>query len=118
MSAENLSLIAGTLLSLVFSYVPGAKGWFTQFDPQVKRLIMLGLIIISAGVVYSLACLGWGTEFGINLQCSQSGLFALVEQVVLTIIANQGVYAISPHPTKHQKGGLAQPGHSSDRGPK
>ena len=96
MSAENLSLIAGTVLSLVFSYVPGASAWFMQFDAQVKRLIMLGLIILSAGVVFGLSCLGWGSSFGIQLSCDQPGLFGLIRQVVLAIIANQGVYAISP----------------------
>ena len=89
MSSENLSLIAGTVLSLVFSYVPGAKGWFMQFGPQVKRLIMLVLIILSAGAVYGLACLGWGNELGITLSCDQTGLFGLLRQVVLAIIANQ-----------------------------
>jgi hypothetical protein len=97
MSAENLSLIAGTSLSLVFSYVPGASSWFMQFDAQIKRLIMLGLIILSAGVVFGLSCLGWGTSFGIQLSCDQPGWFGLIRQVVLAIIANQGVYAISPH---------------------
>ena len=96
MSAENLSLIAGTVLSLGFSYIPGASDWFTRFDAEIKRLIMLGLISLSAGIIYGLSCLGWGESFGIQLSCDQSGLFGLVRQVVLAIIANQGVYAISP----------------------
>ena len=99
MSAESLSLIAGTVLSLIFSYVPGAKGWYLQFNGQVKRLIMLALISLSAGIVFGLSCLGWGSEFGITLSCDQAGMFGLVRQVVLAIIANQGIYAISPHTT-------------------
>ena len=97
MSAENLSLTAGTVLSLVFSYIPGAKGWFMRFDPQVKRLIMLGLIALSAGAIYGLACLDWGVELGITVTCDRPGLFGLLRQAVLAIIANQGIYAISPH---------------------
>lgn len=96
MSAENLSLIAGTVLSLVFSYIPGASDWFTRFDTQGKRLIMLGLIVLSAGVVYGMSCLGWGESFSIQLSCDQPGFFGLMRQVVLAIIANQGVYAIYP----------------------
>jgi len=65
MSAESLSLIAGTVLSLIFSYIPGANGWYLKFNGQAKRLIMLGLISLSAGVVFGLSCLGWGSEFGI-----------------------------------------------------
>lgn len=96
MSAESISLIAGTLLSLVFSYIPGAREWFAQFEPTVKRLFMLVLIIVSAGVVFGLACLGWGMELGISLSCDQAGLLGLVKQIVIAIIANQSVYAISP----------------------
>ena len=88
MSAESLSLIAGTVLSLIFSYVPGAKGWYLQFNGQAKRLIMLTLISLSAGIVFGLSCLGWGSEFGITLSCNQAGMFGLVRQVVLAIIAN------------------------------
>jgi len=99
MSAESLSLIAGTVLSLIFSYIPGAKRWYLQFNGQAKRLIMLGLIGLSAGVIFGLSCLGWGSEFGITLSCDQAGLFGLVRQVVLAVIANQGIYAISPHTT-------------------
>ena len=97
MSAESLSLIAGTLLSLVFSYIPGAKDWFMRFDPTVKRLIMLGLIIISAGVLFGIACLGWGTGLGFSLSCDQSGFLGLLQQILIAIIANQSIYAISPH---------------------
>lgn len=96
MSAESLSLVAGTILSLTFSYVPGAHRWFAQFEPEIRRLIMLALLVLSAGVVYGLSCLGWATEWGITLNCSQSGLMGLIEQLVIAIIANQSVYAISP----------------------
>ena len=99
MSAESLSLIAGTFLSLIFSYIPGAKDWFMQFEPEVKRLIMLGLILISSAVGFGLSCLGWGFDLGINLSCDQSGLLGLVKQIVIAIIANQSIYAISPHTT-------------------
>ncbi len=100
MSAESLSLIAGTFLSLVFSYIPGAKDWFMHFEPEVKRLIMLGLIILSAGVVFGLGCLGWDADLGISLSCNRSGLLGLVQQIVIAIIANQSIYAISPHRTR------------------
>ncbi len=97
MHAESLSLIAGTLLSLFFSYIPGAKNWFENFDAQVKRLIMLSLIILSSAAVFGLSCLGWGADLGITIACNQKGLMGLVQQVVLAIIANQGIFAISPH---------------------
>jgi hypothetical protein len=96
MSAESISLIAGTSLSLIFSYIPGAKDWFMQFNPQIKRLILLGLIILSSLSVFGIACLGWGLDWGISLSCDRSGFLGLLEQVIIAIIANQGVYAITP----------------------
>jgi len=101
MSAESLSLIAGAVLSLVFSYIPGAKGWFMGFEPEIKRLIMLGLILVSAAAVFGLSCLGWGIDLGINLSCNRSGLLGMVQQIVIAIIANQSIYAISPHRSTH-----------------
>jgi hypothetical protein len=97
MSAETLSLIAGTILSLLFSYVPGAKDWYAQFEPAVKRLIMLVLILASSGGVFALACLGWGPAFGVDVSCDQPGLFGLIQQIMVAIIANQSTFAISPH---------------------
>jgi hypothetical protein len=97
MSAESLSLVAGTVLSLAFSYIPGVRSWFIGFDPASKRLIMLALLAITAGGVYGLSCLGWGFAWGITLSCDQSGLLGLIEQFVIAIIANQSIFAISPH---------------------
>lgn len=96
MSAESLVLIAGALLSLAFSYIPGLAPKFDALDPTVKRLIMLGLLVVVAGVSYGLSCLGWGAAWGINIPCDQAGLQALISQLVIAIIANQSVYSISP----------------------
>lgn len=100
MSAETLSLICGTVLSLIFSYVPGARTWFERFPAEIKRLIMLAFLLLAASIVYGLSCLGWAAEWQINLTCDQHGLMALIEQTVIAIIANQSIYAISPHANK------------------
>ena len=96
MSANTLSLIAGTLLSLGFSYIPGLRELFDNVEPTEKRLVMLGLLFVIAMTVQSLACLGWGAEWGINLTCDRAGLAGLIEQLLIAVIANQSVYAISP----------------------
>lgn len=96
MSANTLSLIAGALLSLVFSYIPGLRDDFNSLEPTEKRLVMLGLLLVTAVTVQSLACLGWGVEWGFKLTCDRAGLAGLIEQLVIAVIANQSVYAISP----------------------
>ena len=96
MSANTLSLIAGTLLSLAFSYIPGFRDDFDTLEPTEKRLVMLGLLLVTAVTVQSLACLGWAAKWGVTLTCDQAGLAGLIEQLVIASIANQSVYAISP----------------------
>lgn len=100
MTAESISLVAGTCLSLIFSYIPGARTWFIQFDPEIKRLIMLALLVGSACIVYGLSCLGWVAKWEITMVCDRSGFFGLIEQLVLAIIANQSIYAITPKPSQ------------------
>jgi len=100
MSAESLSLIAGTVLSLAFSYLPGISEWYASLEATHKRLVMLGLLVLATGAVFGLACAGWGAELGLDLACDYHGLLGLVQQLVLAIIANQGVYALSPRFSK------------------
>ncbi len=96
MSAESLSLVAGTILSLAFSYIPGVRSWFLEIDPAIKRLIMLALLAVTSAGVYGLSCLGWGIEWGITLNCDQTGLLGIVRQFIIAVIANQSIYTISP----------------------
>jgi len=93
MSANTLSLIAGAALSLAFSYIPGLREDFELLDPTEKRLVMLGLLLVTTVAVEIMACLGWGALWGLKLTCNQTGIADLIEQLV---IANQSIYAISP----------------------
>jgi len=96
MSAETLSLIAGAILSLCFSYIPGLSERFDALIPTEKRLIMLGMLVLVALAVYGLACFGWGQDWRVFLTCDRSGLSELIKQLIIAIVANQGIYAISP----------------------
>ncbi len=94
MDAEFLSMIAGILLSLLFSYVPGASGWYGALDGVHKRLVMLGLLFLSAAGVFALSCAGVYDY----VACSQAGAVQAVEAFVSAVIANQATYLISPKP--------------------
>jgi hypothetical protein len=89
---EMLALIAGVVLSLVFSYVPGLNVKFAALDPTYKRLIMLGLLVLTAGAVFGLSCASVLT----GVTCDQPGLMQLVTILILSVIANQSTFAISP----------------------
>jgi hypothetical protein len=100
MTAETLSLLAGVVLSLLFSYVPGLNVKFAALGTEVKRLIMLGLLVSTATGVYGLSCSEFGPIFGILLVCDSTGLVELVRLIILAAITNQTAYALTPLPAK------------------
>ncbi len=96
MSAEFLALVAGSVLSLLFSYIPGLNTGFAALGSEVKRLIMVGLLLGVAAAVYGLSCAGFGSAIGVEIACNQEGLVAVVTAFVLAVVANQSAYAITP----------------------
>lgn len=100
MSTENLAMVAAIILTLVFSYVPGLNTAFAKLAPEIKRLIMLGLLVLVAAGALGIACAGAGNVFGVTVTCDETGIYALVKALVAAVIANQGVYAISPQTAK------------------
>jgi hypothetical protein len=91
---ENLELaaLAGALLSLLFEYVPGLSGWYDAKDEAVKRLIMLGAIVVVAAGIYGLSC--FNTPW-VYVECTTAGLFALLGQVVMAIVGNQSIHRLT-----------------------
>ncbi len=96
MTADTLSLLAGSVLSLLFSYVPKLNTWFDGILPEYKRLTMAGLTLLIAGAAYGLACAGLGEQFGIAVVCDQAGAIALIRAWVLALVANQAAYSVTP----------------------
>ncbi len=93
---ELILAIAGIILSLVFSYVPGAKDWFDKLDGTKKRLVMLVLLAMAAGGMFGLACAGLGIELGLVVTCDRAGAIQMVMAFILAVTANQATYLISP----------------------
>jgi len=96
MTAEGLSMAAGAILSLAFSYGPGLNVKFAAIKTEYKQLIMLGLLVLVSAGAMGLACHGSGSFFGITVTCDEAGLYGLVRVLVAAIIANQGVFSITP----------------------
>ena len=96
MTAETLTLFAGAILSLAFSYIPGLNTKFDALVPEYKRLIMAGLTLLVGAAVYGLACAGLAGQFSIPVTCDQAGLIGLLQAWVLTIIGNQAAYSLTP----------------------
>ena len=77
MTAVSLALIAGTVLSLLFSYVPGMNVWFAGLEGTIKRLIMLVILLLVSVAIYGLSCAGWALG-GFEVVCDQAGIRALI----------------------------------------
>lgn len=92
MTSELLAGIAGIVLSLVFSYMPGLNVKFAQLEGDYKRLIMLGTLVLVGGASFGLSCADlWPT-----VACDQAGAMQLVEAFIFAAIANQSAYQLSP----------------------
>ncbi|MBW1994511.1 MAG: hypothetical protein JRI77_08680 [Deltaproteobacteria bacterium] len=96
MTPEILTAVASIVLSLLFSYVPGLNTWYAQLAKEFKQLAMLGLLVVT-GVTFGLACAGVLYDlFGMAVTCDQAGALGLVRALIFAIVANQGVYKLSP----------------------
>ena len=97
MTADTISGAAAVLWAVIFAYLPKLNTKFAVLDETYKRLIMLGILAITAGGAYGLACAGWLTAlFSTTLTCDQAGLQTVIRAFILAVIANQGTYMILP----------------------
>ncbi len=92
MSAEQLALVAGAILSLLFSYAPGLSDWYGALDSTYKRLVMLVLLIAVAGGVLALSC----GDVVSYVTCDKAGILGLVNALIAAAIANQATFTLSP----------------------
>ena len=92
LSSEMLVGIAGVVLSLLFSYIPGLRTWYAGLVTETKQLIMLGLLVVVTGAVFGLSCGGYID----SVACDKNGVISLIVMLVTGIVANQGAYLITP----------------------
>lgn len=92
MTSDLLSAIAGIVLSLLFSYIPGLSTKFAKLASSTKRLIMAGLLLATAGAAFGLSC----ANVFASVTCDKPGILGLISNFIFALIANQGAYSISP----------------------
>jgi hypothetical protein len=104
-NAETLTIILGVVLTLLASYIPGVAVWYDKLGEKsdgsndngtLKRLVMLGVLLLITGSIYGLSCTSWGPLLGIAVSCDQPGAAKLILAFIYAIMANQSVYKISP----------------------
>ena len=96
MESNLLVAVAGTMLSLMFGYLPGLRTWFETLDQVRKAQLMGAMLIVAAVVVFLAACYTpyhWAT-------CSGEGAWQLVELLFAALVANQATYVLVVRPTR------------------
>ena len=88
-----LAAIAGMVLSLFFSYIPYLNIWYAKQVEEIKKSIMLALLLLVAVVVFVLQCYG---ILDASLTCDKQGAIQLVWIFLSAVMANQSTFKITP----------------------
>ena len=96
MSDSQLSLFAGALLSLAFSYIPKLKDWFDAKDSTTKRLIMAGALLVVSLGIFGAACGQILNGLPITAVCDKNGAVAILQNFIIALVANQATFTITP----------------------
>lgn len=92
MTAEQLAALAGTVLSLALSYIPGLSTAYGNLDTTAKRLVM-GVLLVAVSVgAFALAC---GNVIA-DVTCDRGSALGLVSALIAALVANQATFLISP----------------------
>ena len=97
----DIAAVAGTLLSLGFSYIPGLDERYQALDGSRKRLVMLFMLLVTAVGIFTLRCIPGTDGLGVPPgTCDQPGAWGLARLFVVAALANQGTFLLSPKPAK------------------
>ena len=101
MTAEYLSIAAGALLSLGFSYIPKLRDWYDTQAPDGKRFVMLAALFLVAAVIFAAGCLGYADGLGLPaLTCDEPGFLSLLRILWTAVVANQVTFLLTPKTKK------------------
>jgi hypothetical protein len=96
MTSAFLASAAGVVVSLAFNYIPGLNTWFAKQTTEIKRLLMLAVLVLVALGAYGLSCAGWWP----TVTCDEAGIKTLLTALFLAAVANQTAYGLSPQTAK------------------
>lgn len=100
MTAALLSAIAGTVASLLFSYIPGLSTWYAALTETVKKLIMLVVLVVVAAAIFGMNCAGLFKAYIPTVSCDQAGVEQFIVILAAAAVANQTAYKLSPTTSK------------------
>ena len=89
---DNIISVAAVILSVLFAYTPKLSDWYYSLDGTKKRLIMLGVLIVTVLLVFGGACMGIVT----GIACDKPSAMQLVQALLIAIVLNQSTDSILP----------------------
>ena len=94
-SPEQITAIAGILLSLAMNYIPGLAPWYDQLTPTPKKTLMLSLLLLATvGAI--------GYQCRLDGACYAAGWEDYLTAFVVAVITNQATHAITPLPAERR----------------
>lgn len=93
---ELIAAVAGVVLSLAASYLPGFSTWHDGLSPDDRRRLMLGVLLVVTLAMFGIGCAGWQEQFNISVSCTLDGAFDLFWAFFYAVTANQATYMITP----------------------
>jgi hypothetical protein len=91
--------LIGSVIAVVFEYLPGLEQAYGKLEDDKQRLVMLGVILLVVAGAYALSCAGVLAYF----PCTQPGLLSAGELFLATLVANQATHRILPKPQFFRK---------------
>lgn len=91
MSAQELSALVGTVLSLGLAYIPGLKDLYDKLAAPQKALTMGVLLLVTAAGALVYAC--YPAEAGL-WRCVSANWKLYLEAFFAALIANQSAYML------------------------
>jgi len=96
---ESIAAVAGVVLSMAFAYIPGLRPRFEALEPDYKRLVMLGMLLLVSAAIFGLSCAGIYN----HITCDAAGAWTMVEIFMYAAVANQTAFLLLPgKPKKDQ----------------
>ncbi len=91
-TADLIAAFAAGLLSLALNYIPGLNVKFAALTTEAKSGIVALSLVVIAGIVALSSC----GDVWVFISCDKVGFMKLAECLLFALVANQGVYKLSP----------------------
>jgi len=97
MTPETLGITTGSILSLLFNYIPGLKDWFDSFSAKAQKLAMAVMTLVAAIGITVWSCSDPNNaKSGIGVCLSGVDWRSILITWFLTLGPNQVIDRVSP----------------------